>query len=72
MQAAKKRNGVPTRTRRSDAQGSIPPLATADDTALLDALPIAAAVVGQAHDGTLAIGPRPGGGLSVTVSLPSA
>ena len=55
MQAAKKRNGEPTRTRRSDAQGSIPPLATADDTALLDALPIAAAVVGQAHDGTLKV-----------------
>ena len=53
MQAAKKRNGMPARTRRSDAQGSVQPLATADDTALLDALPIAAAVVGRMGDGSL-------------------
>ena len=53
MQAAQKRNGVPTRARPSDAPGAKPHLATADDTALLDALPIAAAVIGQAADGSL-------------------
>jgi len=52
MQAAKQRSGVPTRARRTDGPGATPPLATADDTALLDALPIAAAVIGRARDGT--------------------
>jgi len=47
MQAAEQRSGVPTRVRRNDAQGSKPHLATADDTALLGALPIAAAIIGR-------------------------
>jgi diguanylate cyclase (GGDEF)-like protein len=55
MQAVEKRYGMPTRTRRSDAPGAKPHLATADDTALLDALPIAAAVIGQSDDGSLTV-----------------
>jgi len=45
MQSASERNGRPTRTRRTDAPGAKPHLATADDTALLSALPIAAAII---------------------------
>ena len=45
MQSAAERNGRPTRTRRTDAPGAKPHLATADDTALLSALPIAAAII---------------------------
>jgi len=46
MQSASERNGRPTRTRRTDAPGAKPHLATADDTALLSALPIAAGIIG--------------------------
>ncbi|HET9460138.1 MAG TPA: bifunctional diguanylate cyclase/phosphodiesterase [Sphingomicrobium sp.] len=42
---------MPTRARRTDGPAAEPPQATADDTALLDALPIAAAVIGRAQDG---------------------
>jgi len=52
MQAAEQRSGRPTRARRNDGPGPTPPLATADDTALLDALPIAAAVIGHDKDGS--------------------
>jgi len=45
MQSASERNGRPTRTRRTDSPGAKPHLATADDTALLSALPIAAAII---------------------------
>jgi diguanylate cyclase (GGDEF)-like protein len=46
MQSASERNGRPTRTRRTDVPGAKPHLATADDTALLSALPIAAGIIG--------------------------
>jgi len=46
MQSASERHGRPTRTRRTDAPGAKPHLATADDTALLSALPIAAGIIG--------------------------
>lgn len=54
MQAAEQRTGRPTRARRSNASGPLPVFA-ADDAHLLDALPIAAAVIGRSGDGTLEI-----------------
>ena len=55
MQAAEQRSRGPTRARRGDRRGSLLPLATADDSALLDALPIAAAIVGRGEDGSLKV-----------------
>jgi diguanylate cyclase (GGDEF)-like protein len=45
MQAAASRARVTTKRRRTDTLGAKPHLATADDTGLLNALPIAAAVI---------------------------
>jgi diguanylate cyclase (GGDEF)-like protein len=45
MQSASERHGKPTRARRSDSPVPQPHLAAADDTGLLAALPIAAAIV---------------------------
>lgn len=44
MQSAAERSGGPTRTRRADIASAKPHMATADDTALLSALPIAAGI----------------------------
>ena len=55
MQAAEQRSGVPTRARKRDLPAVSPPLATAQDTALLDALPIAAAVIGLTEASTLKV-----------------
>ena len=55
MQAADKRTRGRTRARRSDASGAILPLPSADDSTLLSALPIAAAVVGRNQDGGLKV-----------------
>jgi hypothetical protein len=53
MQAAAKRLPGPGRHRRSATPGAQPHFATADDAALLGALPIAAAVIGLTPSGTL-------------------
>src|SRR6185437_15904084 len=45
MQAAARRQAAPARARRPNNSGAKPHLATADDIGLLDALPIAAAIV---------------------------
>src|SRR3954452_13596916 len=45
MQAAAKRLPIARGQRRADNNGGKPHLATADDTGLLDALPIAAAII---------------------------
>src|SRR4051794_40755810 len=45
MQAAVNRSSAAPRQRRTDKTGAKPHLVTADDTGLLDALPIAAAVI---------------------------
>jgi diguanylate cyclase (GGDEF)-like protein len=55
MQAADKRTRGQTRARRSNASGAILPLPSADDSTLLSALPIAAAVVGRNEDGGLKV-----------------
>ena len=55
MQSAAERNRGPTRARRADIACAKPHLATADDTALLGALPIAAAIVGREEDGKLSV-----------------
>ncbi|MEJ7776297.1 MAG: diguanylate cyclase [Sphingomicrobium sp.] len=55
MQPEAKRPGEPTRARRADIAVAKPHLATADDTALLGALPIAAAVIGRKPDGLLTV-----------------
>jgi diguanylate cyclase (GGDEF)-like protein len=55
MQAAEQRTRGPTRARREDVPGSTPPLTSADDTALLGALPIAAAIVAKGDNGPLQI-----------------
>src|SRR4051794_33340125 len=51
MQAAASRSRGAPRHRRTDISNATPHLATADDTGLLDALPIAAAVVERRPDG---------------------
>jgi diguanylate cyclase (GGDEF)-like protein len=51
MQSAAQRTGSRTRARESDARALPAALAAGDDLALLSALPIAAAVVGQDSDG---------------------
>src|SRR5688572_3758884 len=53
MQAAANRLPGPGRHRRSASPGAQPPIATADDAALLGALPIAAAIVGLTSRGIL-------------------
>lgn len=55
MQAAAQRSPGSWRPRRGQSTASKPHLATADDTALLGALPIAAAIMGQCDDGCLAV-----------------
>ncbi|HET9811216.1 MAG TPA: EAL domain-containing protein [Sphingomicrobium sp.] len=55
MQAAEQRSGGPTRARPIDTHASKPSLATADDTALLGALPIAAAIIGRNSNGALKV-----------------
>ncbi len=51
MQAASNRLPESRNGRQGDRPGALPHLVTADDTALLGALPIAAAVVGKREDG---------------------
>ena len=51
MQTAAKRLTGESRARRRQGPACKPHLATADDTALLDVLPIAAAIVGQTETG---------------------
>ena len=53
MQAAARRLTGPGRPRQRATPGAQPPIATADDAALLAALPIAAAVVGLTPSGML-------------------
>src|SRR6185503_2244849 len=53
MQAAANRLPRPSGHRRRTNSGAQPHLATADDAALLGALPIAAAVVTQHEDGSI-------------------
>ena len=55
MQAAEQRSRTPTRAHRSAGPGAKPHLATADDLALLGALPIAAAIICQETGGKLKI-----------------
>jgi diguanylate cyclase (GGDEF)-like protein len=59
MQAANQRIGEPARARRTLSSGKSPalasPFATADDTALLGALPIAAAIIGRCPQGSLKV-----------------
>ena len=55
MQAASKRLPEPARHRRRATPGAQPHLATADDAALLGALPIAAAVISQSDDGSIRV-----------------
>jgi diguanylate cyclase (GGDEF)-like protein len=51
MQAAARRQAASPRRRRPNTSGAKPHLATADDTGLLDALPIAAAIVERTAQG---------------------
>jgi diguanylate cyclase (GGDEF)-like protein len=55
MQAAASRSAAPARRRRADNSGAKPHLATAGDIGLLDALPIAAAIVERGPAGALKI-----------------
>ena len=55
MQAATHRLPRAARQRRADNPGPKPHLATADDTGLLDALPIAAAIVQRGTDRTFSV-----------------
>jgi diguanylate cyclase (GGDEF)-like protein len=55
MQAAASRPTAAERHRRADNMGTTPHLVTADDTGLLDALPIAAAVIDRAEDGSFRV-----------------
>jgi diguanylate cyclase (GGDEF)-like protein len=55
MQAAVNRLPRPERRRRAENPSAKPHLATADDTGLLAALPIAAAIVERADDGKLQV-----------------
>jgi diguanylate cyclase (GGDEF)-like protein len=50
MQVAEKRSRTASGQRRAKPKSAKPHLATADDTGLLDALPIAAAIIDQAPD----------------------
>jgi diguanylate cyclase (GGDEF)-like protein len=53
MQAAATRSSGAARHRRTDIPSATPHLVTADDTGLLDALPIAAAIIERSHEGDL-------------------
>lgn len=55
MQAAASRPAALETRRRPDNMGATPHLATADDTGLLDALPIAAAVIDRAADSSFRV-----------------
>ena len=55
MQAAADRLSRPTRHRRAENIGAKPHLATADDAGLLDALPIAAAIIERGADAKLKV-----------------
>ena len=55
MQAAAERLPGSARARRGQSPARKPHLATADDTALLCALPIAAAIIGQCENGCLQV-----------------
>ena len=55
MQAAASRSPSPPRQRRADNQSAKPHLATADDTGLLDALPIAAAIIDRTDENCLKV-----------------
>ena len=55
MQAAATRPAGTPRYRRTDRLNAIPPLAAAGDIGLLDALPIAAAVIERHDDGSLKV-----------------
>jgi diguanylate cyclase (GGDEF)-like protein len=57
MQAAAARPAT-VESRRTEKTSATPHLAIADDTGLLDALPIAAAVIGSGSDGSFGIGAR--------------
>lgn len=53
MQLAEQRSGMTTPTHRTDVPGAAPVVASAGDSALLAALPIAAAIMGRSSDGTM-------------------
>jgi diguanylate cyclase (GGDEF)-like protein len=55
MQAAANRLSRQNRERRAENHGAKPHIATADDTGLLDALPIAAAIVERMNNGSLKV-----------------
>jgi len=55
MQAAAARSAVPQRLRRTDRLNATPHLAAVDDLGLLEALPIAAAIVERDGKGTLSV-----------------
>jgi diguanylate cyclase (GGDEF)-like protein len=55
MQAAVKRSSGARQRRRADNVSAKPHLVTADDIGLLDALPIAAAIIERSEDGSLAV-----------------
>src|SRR5690348_7763875 len=55
MQAAATRPATAVGRRRTDMVGATPHLAAADDTGLLDALPIAAAVIECSEDGSFSV-----------------
>jgi diguanylate cyclase (GGDEF)-like protein len=55
MQLAEQRSGMTTPTHRADVPGAAPVVASAGDSALLAALPIAAAIMGRSSDGTMKI-----------------
>src|SRR6185295_18541721 len=55
MQAALRRPPGPSRGRRASISGAKPPVATANDSGLLDALPIAAAIVERRADRSLKV-----------------
>jgi len=55
MQAAEQRSRRPIRARQRDGPRRQPTLATADDLALLGALPIAAAIIGRQEGGGLKV-----------------
>jgi diguanylate cyclase (GGDEF)-like protein len=55
MQAAAHRSPAAVRRRRGDNPRATPPFVAADDCGLLDALPIAAAIIERADDGNLLV-----------------
>jgi diguanylate cyclase (GGDEF)-like protein len=55
MQAAASRTPTAARRRRTENSGGIPQLSAVDDTGLLDALPIAAAIIEQGTDDSLRV-----------------